>query len=294
MESLYIGVDGGGTKTSALIENEKGEIIGEGQAGPGNIKTSALGSFQSVQAAIQKACQAAGLHNPHDYHLHVGLGMAGIEVSEAKAAFLQIPHPFHTMVLNSDAYVACLGVHDGQDGAVIILGTGVIGFQIEGDKTSRTGGYGFPHSDEGGGAWIGLELLRATFQAVDGRGEWTPLLEKTFAHFHHDIAKMTSFANASAAKPGSFAEFAPMVMQALSENDFFATDLIHRAAEEINRIWDALAEKSISPLPCCLLGGVAPFVQPYLSHRLKSRIVPRKMSAPFGAILMLKKHMGLL
>ena len=66
------------------------------------------------------------------------------------------------------------------------------------------------------------------------------------------------------------------------------------AANYVNQIWDALSRKTKTKLPCCLLGGIAPFVQPYLTARLKSCIVPRKMNAPEGAILMLKKHMGLI
>lgn len=293
MEDLFIGVDGGGTKTEAIIQNEAGEIIGAGQAGPGNVKTSPQGSFQAVQESIQLALQKAGITDSRYYRLHVGLGMAGTEVPEAKHAFLQIPHPFHTMVLNSDAYAACLGVHGGEDGAIIIIGTGVIGFQIEEGKTSRAGGYGFPHSDEGGGSWLGLELLRATFKAYDGRHDWTPLLERTFAHFNKEISKMTSFANSSAAKPSHFAEFAPFVIEALEEKDPFATNLVKQAAEEIDHIWDALTHKAKGSLNCGLLGGIAPFIQSHLSHRLRTHLVGRKMNAPQGAILMLKQKMGL-
>ena len=294
MENLFIGVDGGGTKTEAIIQNANGQRIGRGVSGPGNIKTSALGSFQSVQTAVQHALISAGIQDSHNYHLHLGLGMAGTEVPAAKAAFLQIPHPFHTIVLNSDAYIACLGVHAGQDGAILIVGTGVIGMQIENNAVSRAGGYGFPHSDEGGGAWIGLELMRATFKAYDGYVAWTPALEKVFAHFNHDIQIMTTFANASAAKPGNFGELSHLLIEALDEHDPFATELLMDAAHHVNQIWDALSRKTKAKLPCCLLGGISPFVHPYLTMRLKSCIVPRKMDATEGAILMLKKHMGLI
>lgn len=291
MQNLFVGVDGGGTKTKAVIQNDRGELIGVGQAGPGNIQTSAQGSFHSVKTAINEALHNAGIHDPQNYRLHVGLGMAGTEVPGAKAAFLQIPHSFHTLILNSDAYVACLGVHGGEDGAIIIIGTGVIGFQIEQDKITRVSGYGFPHSDIGGGAWLGLELLRATFQAYDGVGDWNPLCERVFNHFDRNISKMTSFANA--AKPANFGEFAPFVIEALEHKEPFAIQLFEKAAWEINQLWNALVRKSTKSLPCCLLGGIAPFFMPYLSHQLRSHIIKRKMDAPTGAILMLKQHMGI-
>lgn len=294
MEDLFIGVDGGGTKTEAIIQTKTGQIIGYGQAGPGNIKTSPAESFNSMQNAVVNALSAAGIKNQNAYRLHAGLGMAGTEVPEARSAFLAIPHSFHTMVLGSDALVACLGVHGGRDGSIIIIGTGVIGFQMNNGKTNRISGYGFPHSDEGGGAWMGLELLRATFQAYDGIRAWSPILEQNFSRFNHDITMLTSFANAAVAKPNVLGQFAPLVIEYFKRGDVFAKTLIEQAVQIINQLWESLIHMGNIDLPCCLLGGIASFLKPYLSESLKSHLKPREMDAPHGAILMLKKQMGLL
>ena len=48
---------------------------------------------------------------------------------------------------------------------------GTVAFQIEGDKEYKVGGWGFPHGDEGSGAWLGLEAVRLTLHWLDGRGE---------------------------------------------------------------------------------------------------------------------------
>ncbi len=291
MQDLFVGVDGGGTRTKAILQDEKGATLGSGQAGPGNIKTSVMGSWQSVRFAINDALHKANIHDLKNYRLHVGLGMAGsTEVPAARTAFLNVPHPYHTLLLNTDAYVACLGVHGGNDGAIIIIGTGVIGYQIEKGLTRRVSGYGFPHSDEGGGAWLGMELARATFQAYDGRQAWTPLLKRVFERFQKEIYQFSTFANQ--AKPADFGDLAPMLIEALNDNDPFATRQIKLAATEIDSVWDAMKSKTTQPLPCCLLGGLAPFIQPHVSHRLRAQLVPRKFDATVGAVMMLKKHMS--
>jgi glucosamine kinase len=292
MQDLFIGVDGGGTRTKAIVQDETGKVLGTGQGGPGNIKTSVMGSWQSVRNAISEALNKAQIYDTHDYRLHVGLGMAGsTEVPAARSAFLNVPHPYHTLLLNTDAYVACLGVHGGNDGGIIIIGTGTIGFQIENEITSRAGGYGFPHSDEGGGAWLGMELARATFNAFDDIVPWTPLLRKVFERFQQDIYQFSTFANQ--AKPGDFGDLAPILVEALQESDPFAVHLIEEAAHKIDQIWDSLKLKATKSLPFCLLGGLAPFIQPYVSHRLRATLVPRQQDAMTGAIMMLRKHMGI-
>ncbi len=292
MQDLFIGVDGGGTKTRATLQDEQGNILGKGEGGPGNIKTSVMGSWQSVRTAINSAVANANISDVERYQVHVGLGMAGsTEVPASRASFLNVPHPYHTLILDSDAAVACIGAHAGEDGAIILAGTGVMGFQIENATESRVGGYGFPHSDEGSGAWLGMELARATFQAYDGRQPWTPLLRKVFERFQEDIFQFSTFANQ--AKPGDFAELTPLLIEALNENDPFAVCQIKIAAHEIDRLWDALKAKSTRPLPCCLLGGIAPFIEPYLSHRMRASLVSRKFDATIGAIMLLKQHMGI-
>jgi glucosamine kinase len=50
---------------------------------------------------------------------------------------------------------------------LIAIGTGTVGYQIEGDKECKVGGWGFPHGDEGSGAWLGMEAVRMTLHWLD-------------------------------------------------------------------------------------------------------------------------------
>lgn len=291
MQDLFIGADGGGTKTEVIIQDAQGTTLGIGLAGLGNIRTSVSQSWASVNDAIKQATQEAGI-DLTQYKVHLGLGMAGTEFSSAAKAFRNTPHPYQTLVLSSDAHVACLGVHNGEDGAIITIGTGVIGYQILGSNIYRSGGYGFPHSDEGGGAWLGMELLRALFKAIDQRGPWSPILKKLYHQFNSNTKELSDYANA--ATPSDYAKFAPLVFE-FRDIDPLAQNLSISAAKEADQIFNSLQQQSsLTDFPLALLGGIAPFIQNMTSSYLQKNLVPRKFDAPIGAIIMVKQHLGLL
>jgi glucosamine kinase len=287
MQLLFVGVDGGGTKTKIQIENAEGKVLATARSGPANIKTSAQQAWQSIKQGINEAAKEAKL-DLQAYQVHVGLGLAGVEVPAARDIFLSMPHPYASLLLDSDAYVACLGVHGGKDGAIIIIGTGVNGYMVENGKRIQVNGWGFPHTDEGGGAWLGIEAVRLCFKAIDGRIPFSRLLRAIYHHFNEDLPKFVTWANQ--ASPSDFGSIAPIVIEH-ADKDPHANYLLAQAAREIDLIAMTLQRRSAhkdKPLACGLLGGVAPFIEPRLSDKVKSWIVPRQFDATKGAVLMIR------
>ncbi len=291
-ENIFIGVDGGATKCKVRIENEAGHVLGQGVGGPANIRLSVEKSWESIYHAIEDALQPTHIGlGCKDYHFHLGLGLAGTEVKEVVDEFLAQPFSFSSVCLKSDAYVACLGAHEGKDGAIIVVGTGVIGYEIEQGKSTRIGGWGFPHDDEGGGAWLGLEASRLTFQWLDHRVEKSPLVEDVFSFFNNDVEKFTFWANH--ANSTEFARLAPLVINHAQQEEIAAVRLIKKAAHAIDRIGMALIKLQKDRnkhLPCSLFGGMAPFIEPWLCEELRTCLVPRQADASSGAILMMRKY----
>lgn len=291
IKNIFIGVDGGGTKTKIIVEDEAGLLLGQARSGPANIRNSVEQAWSSIDAGVKEALTQANI-DPNDgsYHLHIGLGLAGTEDPVASQIFLSRPNIYTTLVLDSDAYAACLGVHDCADGAIIIIGTGVVGYELYQGGRYVVGGWGFPQGDTGGGAWLGLEAVRLTFNNMDGRVEETPLLKAIFSYFDNNVGKIISWS--TKARPVDFASLAPIVIEHIQLNDPHALALIERSAKEIDEIAAALEKRlppDHTPLPCSLLGGVAPFVQPRVGEALKSRLVPRKHDATKGAIYMIRR-----
>ena len=290
-ENIYIGVDGGATKCKARIEDAAGNLLGQAVGGPANIRLSVDTSWQSIYESINAILTPLDISLQNSkYDFHIVLGLAGCEVQQARNIFLAAEHPFASLHLTSDAHVACVGAHAGADGAIIIVGTGVVGYQVHGEHTNKVGGWGFPHDDEGGGAWLGLEVTRLTFQWLDRRGAVSPLLEAVFAYFSNNLNDFSTWANR--ATSNEFAKLAPLVVNHSLQNDVMAHKLMQQAALAIDSVASALEKmhpENSHALPCSLFGGIAPFIEPWLSQPLRARLAPRQGDANSGAIIMARE-----
>lgn len=289
MQDIFIGVDGGGTKSKVRVEDSQGRVLGQALGGPANIRLSVRKSWEAIYQALDKVLEANSLSRAHpNYRLHIGLGLAGCEVQEAVNEFLAFPNSFQTVHLTSDAHVACVGAHNGQDGAIIIIGTGVVGYQIQAGETVKVGGWGFPHDDEGGGAWLGLEAARLTCQWLDRRIEKNALVTDVFDFFDRNVECFTVWANR--ANSSEFARLAPLVINHSQQQEPHALRLMKKAAHAIERVSAALSklQKQQTSLPVCLFGGIAPFIEPLLAEDVRNTFVARQADANVGAICMIR------
>lgn len=291
-QSLFIGVDGGATKCVVRVEDESGNLLGREISGPANINVSVVKTWHSILDALEKIIRPLNISLQNKtYRFHAGMGLAGCEVKEAYQEFLKYTHPFHQLIVSSDAHTACLGAHQHQDGSIIVIGTGAVGFQIESMRTTKVSGWGFPHDDQGGGAWLGMEAVKITLQTLDGRLPSSRLSQMIFAHFKENLQALTTWANQ--ANSTAFAELAPVVIAQCEAGDPASIALMKQAARAINQISEALKAKQLQSkkLPCALIGGLAPFIKPFLSENLQSDLVPAQSTPDQGAVLLVRKNL---
>jgi glucosamine kinase len=192
----------------------------------------------------------------------------------------QYRHPFRAAIITTDAKAACVGAHGGEDGGVIIAGTGAVAWGIVRGRTHRIGGWGLPISDEGSGAWIGMEALRRVLWACDGRTAWTPLLRVLFAQFGNDPHAIVSWT--ASALPRDFGAFAPSVVERAIQHDAAGVELMQAAAAHIDRLAARLIALGVPHL--ALAGGFAAALQPWLSAETTSRLVAPRGDAIDGAL----------
>ncbi len=295
MQDIYIGVDGGATRLTLRMENAAGELLGSGRGGSANIRLSVDATWHALRTALQTALDAAGLRlEDKNLRFHMGLGLAGCEVKEAVTAFLAYTHDFASLRLITDAHAACLGAHAGAEGAIIIAGTGSLGFQVQKGKTLQVGGWGFPQDDDGSGAWLGLQAARLTFHWLDGRANASRLVESVFDFFNADVEKFATWANR--ANSSEFARLAPLVIRQAEDNQSDAVQLMQQAAAAIDLLGVVLHKHQLAEgyvLPCSLAGGIAEFLLPWLSEDLRARLVPAKADACAGALWLIRQHVAL-
>lgn len=231
-----VGVDGGGTKTDAVILNAHGQVLGEGSAGPSNpLRVGIANAAAAVREAIDKACVAA--HVRRDDIVAAQIGLAGARRQELRARMREALSNIGIgdIEVVSDADIALYGTTDGGPGVVVIAGTGSVccGANARG-KQVWAGGWGPIAGDEGGGAWIARRALKAVAHASDGRGPKTSLTAAACRYFHVTTAEDLSTAiYAPTITNERLAGFGKQVIEAARAKDSVAREIIGEAANEL-------------------------------------------------------------
>src|SRR3990170_3537256 len=279
--ALYLGIDGGGSQCRARIQDEQGATLGEGRSGPATTRLGIDQTWRSILQACAAAAQEAGVARKDFARMHAGIGVAGLGRRGAEAALKETTHPFASVRFISDGLAACLGAHSGTDGAIVVAGTGSIGVGLIGGRELRFGGYGFPISDEGSGADIGLQAIRQALYAADERGKTSPLLEEVLGAFDHDPFQAVAWSEAATAT--DYAAFAPMVLRHATLGDPIGRRIVERAADAIGDLLDLFLRHGIERLS--LVGGLSGPIADWLTPDLRGRLKSPDADAVAGALL---------
>lgn len=277
---LFAGVDGGGTGCRARIEDANGRFLGSGIAGPATLRLGVDRALVEIEKACRVALEEAGLDGNTLSSVHAGVGLAGVGRKGALEQLVLRPHPFRSVVYAHDATIACIGAHGARDGGIVIVGTGSVGFAVVGGREVRVGGYGFPISDEGSGADLGLHAIRQALLAYDERIVGTSLTREVMLRFHNDPFEAVAWMDRATAT--DYATFAPLVMRHADAGDPVARRIVREAAEHIDELVRRLSDSGASRV--ALLGGLASSTQPWLAPDVQRRLVPVEGDAVDGAL----------
>lgn len=281
--SCFLGVDGGGTGCRARVEDADGRVLGHGEAGPATLRLGVDGAWASVSKAAQAALSEAGL--TADQTVVAAIALAGIGRKGALERMQAVPHPYARMVFTSDATGACLGAHSGRDGAIVIAGTGSIGIGFVEGRDLRVGGYGFPLSDEGSGAFLGLCVLQQALRAQDGRLAPSPLLIEVMQRFHDDPIEVVAWMDRATAS--DYATFAPAVLRHADQGDAAGRQIVQSAAGHVDTFVRTLFSKGAPRVS--LLGGLSSAIEPWLAPDVRRALRKPDGDAVAGAIILARR-----
>jgi len=173
-KSYIIGVDGGGTKTRAVIGTKDGSVLAVMDGDGTNIKsTPSYEVRQHIQQLLECLVQKVGA-TKSDIST-VFLCVAGGDRQEDLIRWKEwiahiFPFPFCKVTVTNDAVAALTSGTFTQEGLVVIAGTGSIVYVVQENFISRIGGWGYLLGDEGSGYYIGQEALRAITRQYDAYG----------------------------------------------------------------------------------------------------------------------------
>jgi glucosamine kinase len=285
---IFLGIDAGGTHTRARLASDAGDVLGTGEAGPANTPSGLPQALRAIEEAWSQAVTQAGLTQAELSSIHAGMGIAGLNRRGFLEGLKAHAFPFRTTALASDAAIANLGAHEGRDGAIVAVGTGSVGFARIGEDTFTIGGYGFPVSDEGSGAELGLRAIRRALWARDGRIAHTPLTQEVLDRFHGSAGEIVDWT--ARATPTDYAALAPMVLAHAVRGEPNAELIVQEAARRIEAIVRTLLERGAPR--CCLVGGMGRPMRDWLAPSIRERLDDPLGDALDGAILLARARAG--
>ena len=279
---FFIGLDGGATRCRARMRAATGFELAQDIGPAANIYVDFEAGLAVIRALVESVIDKARLSARRRDEMALGVGLAGLSsLSDATRVAAALPGWARVEVVN-DAVTACIGANGADDGGLIIAGTGTAGIARVGGVAKIVGGRGFLLGDDGSGARIGADALRAALRAFDGLEPMTGLSRTLLAEFGGDGLRMTKWAQT--AKPGDYGAFAPKVFAAALAGEPEALAIVERAAQAIAAL--AKTVETLGAQRIALVGGVAEPLLPYLPADLAARLLAPKHDAVDGAILL--------
>ncbi len=247
---LVLGVDGGGTRCTAVLAVRTADglcELGRGDGGPANAGTAGFEvAAGNLATAVAAAFAAAG--RPAGPVAAACLGLAGAgraEVRDRWLAWSREQPPADRIYVLPDGVPAFGGDCRHPCELLVIAGTGSIvwGRRREG-SLERCGGRGGLVGDEGSGWALALAGLRAAVRAADGWGPPTRLADMALERFGVDAAAdlPAALAGPSMAR-GEIARFATDVVQAAAAGDAVASQILAEAAADLGAQAAAVARR---------------------------------------------------
>jgi N-acetylglucosamine kinase-like BadF-type ATPase len=247
MSRYVLGLDGGGTKTVAVLVEDTGKILARAQGESSNFQViggEKLG--QVIRDLATESLLQAGLQEGALHHLYAGLAGAGRPADrEAIHRVITEQKVAAAVTVDTDASAALAGAFAGGPGIIVISGTGAICFgKSSANVVYRCGGWGYLLGDEGSGYYIGQQAIIAALKDLDGRGQTTSL--RRVIESKYDLASIDLIISqiySGKIDRTEIAGLTPAVFAEYEKGDQVSRNIIEMAGLEIGKIVAAVSGK---------------------------------------------------
>ncbi|EGC37958.1 hypothetical protein DICPUDRAFT_46126 [Dictyostelium purpureum] len=271
VKEVFIGVDGGGTKTLTLAVNNEGKELSR--------HVSPCSNYHSVGEDLAKASIYEGIRfvlnqikrenedKEEDVQVKsICLGMSGVDREEDKKMVIgwisELLGPNVPCKIYNDAIIALASGTDGHlFGIVVICGTGCIslGFNKDG-QTTRSAGWGPLLGDYGSGYQIGYDILRHVLRAKDETGPKTSLTKVLLERLN--LTKEDSLISWAYDPKNQnwqkFAQLSTLAFEQANAGDEIAILILNDAANALFEYISSIVKKlnlANEPFPLIFAGG---------------------------------------
>lgn len=240
---VFLGVDGGGTKTQFVLADGDGNLLGSVMGeGSYHLEIGMAGLRRVLATGVADVLAQAAVDGGRVEHAFFGIPAYG-EDSEAQALLDAIPEALlghRRYRCGNDMVCAWAGSLAGEDGINIVAGTGSIGYGERRGKAARAGGWGEVFGDEGSAYWIAVQGLNIFTRMSDGRIPRSSLHARFRDSFRlrDDLDLCARMLNNHTRD--SIAAVAQLVTRAAHDGDAAAIRIFDNAANELAAIVDAV------------------------------------------------------
>ena len=298
--TYFLGVDGGASKTAALVTDDKGKPLGDGVAGPSNhLRVGIETAARNIERAVNKALVTADVASREIVWAYCGIAGADHPAHRQEIVdSLNIFFPRGNFSVDNDARIALTGAIGFGAGVVVIAGTGSVAFgRNEAGEEARAGGWGPILGDEGSAYGIARAGLAAVLRAHDGRGPSTKMLEIVSGDYQLAASEIPRFVYATTTHADDIARYSKLVIEAAEVGDAVASSILHDAGRELGACVVAVAQRlklADREFPVAYVGGafnagellLAPMQQMVAEKAPRAKIGPPQRTPVEGAAMM--------
>jgi len=262
---MFLGVDGGGTKTALCLIDNDGHLIAQTQVQSVDYFNQGIDIVERILAqGVEAVCQVAGIKARELGFAFFGLPTYG-EVSGDVAALDAAPRAalgHNRYQCNNDMVCGWAGSLGAADGINVISGTGSMTYGERAGTGARVGGWGELFGDEGSAYWIAARALSVFSQMSDGRLAPGPLMDvlRTHLDLSADLDLVDVVLNRWKGSRSEIAALSRRVGDAAAKGDELAAQILTDAGVELATLVDCtrqrLAFRHGETVPVSYSGGV--------------------------------------
>ena len=284
-QKFLIGIDGGGTKTTAVIGDENGHLLAVVKGSSGNLTAISLEQLYTlITDLIEQLVKKANVEIADIAMIFAA--MAGAARSEEQQsiykAFQQSP-VLEKMNIQSDTHAALAAGTWGKEGTIIIAGTGAILFGYKHEKSFRIGGWGYLLGDEGSGYHLGKLAIRSILHAQDNQQELRPFQQAILSHFDVQSPNQLITKIYTSLNPVTAISSTSKLVLAAFEEDPTARSIVKDVQEELLKLIESAYARIDYTKPIVLHGGL-------FSNHLFYREFENRVSVRFPELVVTKPN----
>jgi len=298
----YLGIEGGGTRSTLVLADAQGKAMAELQGGPANLKLLSDRQLIWLLRSFAERLPKVGLSG-------IAIGLAGARNEADKDRIRRAAArvwPRVPCYATNDLETALAAAPVAQEAAarvLILSGTGSCCYATARDgRTAKVGGRGHIIGDRGSACDIGQRALKAIMADYDHRGRWPKLgehmLQSLMLNDPEDLIPWSMVADKT-----QIASLALSVFAMAKKRDALSRELLINAAQALADDGDACASrlcKRSAAVQFVFNGGVLlknPAFAAEVAKRLKQRwphAVISKVdgSSSWGAVALAVSHAG--